>query len=138
FSGITGTGRELWTYAPGETFDLSIHIDGTEVAIPANVGVRGDGSTASTYSLGNDGQIYFEPGSGVTLAEFFDNWRTDAGLAGNNPDAFLTPTQVLDSHTDLDSTLQVFVDGAVIKDFADYVIQGDEEITIVYGSNPVV
>jgi ELWxxDGT repeat protein/VCBS repeat-containing protein len=138
FSAEVDSERELWMYVPGETARLSVYIDGEAVEIPANVGVYSDGSTASIHTVADDGQIYFQPGSGLTLGDFFTTWRTDAGLAGNNVDAILTSKQVLGNVADVTSTLHVFVDGVVVKDFVNYILLGDEDITIVYGSNPVV
>jgi len=54
----------------------------------------------------------------VTLGHFFDTWRTNAGLAGNNGDAF--------------------VDGQANRQFDEYGIRDGDEIVIVYTSNEVV
>lgn len=138
FSGILDGGRELYTLLDSDAFHLSIIVDGAEVEIPANVGVQSDGSMSSTYTVADDGQVFFETGSSLTLSDFFTTWRTDAGVAGNNVNALFSSTQVLEYETDITNTIQVFVNGEVITDFENYVLHSDDDIVVTYGSNPIV
>lgn len=138
FSGQTDGGRELFTLQGGDSVQLSIYADGVRQNIPGLIGVEQDGNNAEAFTLTDDGQVFFNSGAGVTLADFFSVWQTDGGLAGNNPDAVLTSTQVLGFETDFENTLQVFVDGQIVTDFVGYELQGGEQIDIVYGDNPVV
>ena len=121
----------------GSSIDLSIYVEGDSVEIPALVGVQQDESRAETYTLANDGRVYFDD-FGVTLGDFFQVWQTGAGQAGNDPEAVLSQTQVLEYETDFDTTLQVFVDGQVVTDFVNYEFLGLEQVDIVYSTNPVV
>ena len=75
--------------------DLSIFVDGQEQVIPANIGLFADESNAEAFTLAADGQVFFDADNNTTLGDFFDVWRLNAGLIGNNPDAILTSTQVL-------------------------------------------
>ena len=138
FTGETEAGRELFTLEAGDSAQLSIYIDGELEEFPGLIGVQEDGSMAAAYTLTDDGQVFFDGLAGVTLAEFFTVWQTEGGLAGNNPDAILTSTQVLEYQTDFENTLQVFVDGQIVADFENYELVGGEQIDIVYGTNPVV
>ena len=143
FAGDDGSGRELWTLDleaedTGDPARLTVYVDGVETVIPANVGVYSDGSTADVFTTDDSGVILVKPAVSATLGEFFDTWRTDAGLAGNNPDAVLSAEQLLGNFMDTTSTIQMLVDGEVSREFDDYVIQDGDEIVLVYGSNPVV
>ena len=143
FTGDDGLGRELWVYdpegeAPDESIQLTIFVDSQAVSLPANVGVQSDDSTAATYTLGSTGEIHFDADVAPTLGAFFDTWRLDAGLAGNNADAVLSATQLLDNVADTTSTVQMFVNGQVSHEFDTYVLQDGDEIALVYGANPVV
>ena len=138
FAGDTEEGPELFTLVEGDSVQMSIYIEGELMQIPGLVGVQEDDSTAAAYTYTDDGQIFFDDGSGVTLGDFFEVWQTDAGLAGNDPDAVLSPTQILEFQTDFNTTLQVFVDGQIVTDFVNHQLEGGEQIDIVYSTNPVV
>lgn len=118
------------------TSRLTIFENGDPVTIPANVGVNADTSTANVFTDTADGTL--QSMSNATLGDFFDIWRTDAGLAGNNPDAVLSATQLLTNTVDTSNTVLMFVDGQISEEFDSYVLQGGEEIVLVYGDNPVV
>lgn len=138
-----GFSSELWVLQPeGEsthdTARLTVSVNGQPVAIPGNVGVYSDGSTALAFTSDSTGEVSIDPASTVTLGDFFDTWRTNAGLAGDNPDAVLGADQLLDNLADATSTVQMFVNGYVSTEFGDYVIQDGDEIVLVYGDNPVV
>jgi VCBS repeat-containing protein len=116
---------------------LNIYIDGTRVAIPANVGVNANDTHASVFTTAADGKIFFE-NTNVTLGNFFDTWRTNAGLAGNNANAILSSSQVMNAIEDRDSHLQLFVNGQLSEDFANQDIDANDSIVLVYSSNTVV
>ncbi len=120
------------------TARLTLYVDSTQVQIPANIGVQTDGSTARAFTTGSSGEVIFDPIGGVTLGEFFDIWRTNAGLAGNNPNAVFNANQLLANASDATSTVQMFVNGQISRDFENYVVQTGDEIVLVFGSNPVV
>ena len=121
-----------------ESARLSIWIDGEEVEIPAEVGVYSDDSTADAYTADTDGVVYFDDGDGITLGDFFEIWRTDAGNAGDEEDATFDDDELMGRESDTDYTVQMFVNGEVCTDFEDYVIQDGDEIILVYSDNPVV
>lgn len=117
---------------------LTLFVDGNPEAFPANIGIQSDGSTSSAFTADNSGRLLFDMMGGGTLGEFFETWRTNAGLAENNPDAVFNGNQLLDNVANATSTVQMFVNGQINRDFENYVVQPDDEITIVYGSNPVL
>jgi VCBS repeat-containing protein len=130
----------------GTSFEarLSIWVDSAEVTVPASIGVNSSGTNLSqVHTDGSDGTLVVEPiGSetlgDVTLGDFFDTWRTNAGVAGTNSNAVLSSTQLLANVADTTNTVQMFVNGEISTAFEDYVLQADDQIVLVYGSNPVV
>ncbi|MCA9068052.1 MAG: peptidylprolyl isomerase, partial [Planctomycetaceae bacterium] len=46
--------------------------------------------------------------------------------------------QLFNNVSDATSTVQMFVNGQINRDYDNYIVQPDDEIVIVYGSNPVV
>ncbi len=121
-----------------QTAHLTLYANGDPVALPVNIGVQSDGSTAQAFTIDSSGNVIFDPIGGVTLGEFFDIWRTNAGLAGNNPDALFNANQLLGNTADATNTVQMFVNGQVSKDFENYVVQAGDQIVLDFGSNPVV
>ncbi|MEQ8790122.1 MAG: Ig-like domain-containing protein [Pirellulaceae bacterium] len=117
---------------------LTIFVDGQEIEIPADVGVFNDGATTALHTTGDMGQLAIASMSGATLGAFFETWRTNAGLAGNNPDALFSATQLMTGTASATHTVQMFVNGQVSYDFENYVVQDGDDITLVYSSNPVV
>ena len=117
---------------------LNLYIDGDRVTIPANVGVNANDTTASVFTTSNNNKLFFNENSTVTLGNFFDTWRTNAGLAGNNANAILSSSQLLSAITDRDSTLQLFVNGQLSSSFQNQQIEDGDSIVLVYGSNTVV
>lgn len=143
FAAAEGSGRELFVLVDEEepttnTARLTIFVNSEEVAIPADVGVNGDTTTAAVYTDEADGVLMSDLGTTVTLGDFFDIWRTDAGLAGNNPDAILNDSQLLDNVEDAFNTVQMFVNGHVSDEYGDYVLQDGDQVILIYGDNPVV
>ena len=116
---------------------LSIYVDGVAVTVPSTVGVKANGETATSFTTAA-GTVNFTGGAGTTLGEFFNVWRTNAGLAGNNANAVLSPTQILGNVATSEKTVQMFVNGQVVRDFANYEVEAGDDVVIIYGSNPVV
>ena len=142
FNGYVDYSRELYsinlTDTGGQSARLSIWVDGEEVDIPIDIGVYSDDSTGAVYTANSSGKIVFDGTSGTTLGDFFEIWRTDAGTADNNTSATFDSHELMDYEANSDYTVQMFVNGEVCTDFEDYVLQGDEEIILIYSDNPVV
>lgn len=130
---LTGEGE-----ATAGTARLTIYVDGNKVEIPAYVGVQTDGTTAAASTTDTSGTLQLTSAGIQTLGGFFDIWRTNAGLAGNNANAVLSGTQLLGHVADGASDLQMFVNGQVTTAFGSYVLQDGDEIVLAFGSNPVV
>lgn len=138
YSGADAPGaRELRTLVEDNSFQLSVTVNGAPIEIPNLVGVETDGSKGAYYTLNNSGLIFLN-GTGQKLGGFFDMWRTDAGQAGENANAFLSSTRLMGSTTDGQHTVQMFVNGQLVSQFGDYVIQAGDDVVLVYTSNPVV
>ncbi|WP_428305558.1 ELWxxDGT repeat protein [Lacipirellula sp.] len=138
FSGLVNSGRELFTLVDAEQYQLSIYVDGVAVTIPSTIGIKSNGVTTSSFTSSQGGKINYTGGAGTTLGQFFDIWRTDAGLAGNNANAVFSATQILGNVATSQKTVQMFVNGQVVRDFASYQVQAGDDVVIIYGSNPVV
>lgn len=137
-------------YDPAQFFhihaDLAIYVDSELVALPGDIGIVG-GSQFNSFihtHVGDPNQLHLEPAGGqptdfVTLGDFFDVWRTEAGTPGNNPNAILTDTQLFDNVVDDTNTLQAYVNGVRLENnFAEYQIHDHDNIVLTYGSNPVI
>ncbi len=120
------------------SFRLSVCINSQNVSIPADVGVYADGSTASVYTTDATGDLFFDASTSVTLGDFFDIWRTDAGTAGNNSNANLSSSELLGYAGNSTDSVKMFVNGRVSTEFASHVLEAGDEIVLVYGSDPVV
>ncbi len=124
--------------------NLQLWVDGSQIAIPANVGVGGSGPLTFVHTDATDNKLQIDNTNGqvasdfVTLGDFFDTWRTDGGLAGNNPDSFLSDLQLFDNTVDAEHALQLYVNGQRTDAFEDYQIHDGDRIVLVYTSNPVV
>ena len=136
--GAVTSARELFTVVDAESYTLSIYLNGNAVIIPQNVGVNADGTTASSFSLAAGGKIYYQPTPGQTLGDFFQTWQSEGGLAGNDPNAVFNSQRIFGLHANADKTIQMFVNGQVVRNFENYVVQPGDDIQIIYGSNPVV
>ncbi len=125
-------------YDPNSNFtihaDLSIYVESAMVTIPAGVG-QGIETNDTT------GRIEFSPGPQndfVTLGDFFDSWQ-QAPQAGSPSTIVLSDTQLFDNVVDQQNSLQMFVNGFKLEDdFADYQVHDEDDIVLVYGSNPVI
>lgn len=118
------------------TSRLTIFANRQQVSIPANIGVKADTSTSDVFTNATGGVL--QSMSDATLGDFFDVWRTDAGLAGNNANAVLSATQLFANNADTSNTVQMFVNGQVSREFGSHVLQDGDEIILVYGDDPVV
>ena len=123
---------------------LFIFVDSEQVEIPADIGVDSGGSRiAQITTTDGDGTIRVETlggesVDGLTLGDFFDTWQSNAGVAGNNPDATLSDTQIFGNTVDATNSLQMFVNGELSTEFDDYVLQDEDRIVLAYTDNPVV
>ena len=142
-------GRELWTFVDEVESEvrqarLTIFIDGQPLAIPTNIGVASGGAFLSQVHTvdGNCAlrieSIAGEPLGAITLGDFFETWRANAGLAGNNADAVFNEGEIFGYTVDGEHWIQMFVGGQANRRFDEYTIQDGDEIAIVYTANEVV
>lgn len=124
---------------------LTISIDGEIVDIPANLSISQTGLLSHFHTHELDNVLHLEsvpglapPDDFLTLGDFFEVWRTKGGVAGNNPDAVLTSTQILGNFVDDENDLKMFVNGVESTEFEDYQIRAGDNIVLAYGDNPVV
>jgi cyclophilin family peptidyl-prolyl cis-trans isomerase len=132
-TGIIGGAGEVTA-----SVDLALFVTGQQQVLPANIGVQGDGSKADTYTLEVQGDVFFTPDSNITLQTFFDTWRTNAGQAGNNASSNFSQQELLGNAADANNLVKMFVNGQVVLDYEQYVLQDGDQISIVYTDNPVV
>ena len=123
---------------------LFVFVESEQVEIPVDIGVDSGGNALAQITTTDDsGTIRVEALAGesvddLTLGDFFDTWQSNAGVAGNNPDATLSDNQIFGSTVDATNTLQMFVNGELSTEFDEYVLQDQDRIVLVYGDNPVV
>ena len=117
---------------------LTVFVNSQPVALPANIGKFADNSTAVISTTDANGHLTFNDSATRTLGDFFQIWRTNAGLAGNNANANLSATQLMGNSANATSTVQMFVNGQVASDFANHVLVNGENIVLAFGSNPIV
>ena len=123
---------------------LSIFVDSVRQDIPAEIGVDANGNnlsqvrTVDANGLLDINPIANEPLEDITLGDFFETWRTNAGVATNNADATFSASELLGNTVSGTETVQMFVNGEVNVEYENYVIQEADEIFLVYGENPVV
>lgn len=92
--------RQMLSVAPIQAH-LEIFIDGEEIDIPADIGVDSSSNISTIYTVDGDGTLEIAPVDdgalleAVTVGDFFDTWRTNAGLAGNNDGAVFDGEQIL-------------------------------------------
>lgn len=124
--------------------ELNIWVNGVFQPLPANVGVTADNvmSYIHTHEAGN--LLHRDPINGVPpttppkLGDFFDAWRTNAGLAGNRADAIFNSNQIFGNVVDGTHSLKMFVNGVENDEFQNYVFEDGDDIAIVYTDNPLV
>ncbi len=122
---------------------LTIDINGTLVQIPDELGVLGDGTiVSSTHTHNPDNVLHIHSVAAdpvtdfVTLGDFFETWRTNAGAAGNNLDANFNAEQILGNFADASNSITMTVNGVTTSLRDDYKIKDDDDIQIVYGPTP--
>ncbi len=129
---VTGEGEHTTVH-----IHLSLFVNGAEQLLPANIGVQGD-DRADTFTLAEEGDVFFTPDSSITLETFFDTWRTNAGQAGNNPLSNFSQQELLGNVANTNHLVKMFVNGQVVLDYEDYVLQNHDHVEVVYTDNPVV
>lgn len=120
------------------SFQLTLFVDGQQVAVPGQIGDLGGGSLAELFTSDATGEVFFDQTLSPTLGEFFEVWRTNAGAAGNNPDAVFTEDELLGNSVQGANTIQMFVNGTTSEDLDQYAVQDGDRIILVFGDNPVV
>lgn len=123
---------------------LNLFANGERIEIPDELGVDATGIVSPIHTHDADNRLHLHNINGealddfLTLGDFFDTWRTNAGLPGNNPDAILTANQLMVHEVDDEHALKMFVNGQKVDDFQEYKIHEGDNITVVYTSNPLV
>ncbi|MBN80382.1 MAG: hypothetical protein CMJ70_09590 [Planctomycetaceae bacterium] len=123
---------------------LNLFANGERIEIPDDLGVDATGIISPIHTHDPDNRLHLHNVNGealddfLTLGDFFDTWRTNAGLPGNNPDAILTANQLMTHEVDDEHALKMFVNGQEVNDFQEYKIHEGDNITVVYTSNPLV
>ena len=123
---------------------LNLFVNGERIEIPDELGVDETGIVSAIHTHDADNRLHLHNINGeslddfLTLGDFFETWRANAGLAGNNPDAILTANQLMTHEVDSEHALKMFVNGQEVNDFQEYKIHEGDNITVVYTSNPLV
>ncbi|MEE3370848.1 MAG: Ig-like domain-containing protein [Planctomycetota bacterium] len=123
---------------------LNLFANGERIEIPDELGVDATGIVSPIHTHDPDNRLHLHNINGealddfLTLGDFFETWRTNAGLAGNNPGAILTANQLMTHEVDDEHALKMFVNGQEVADFQEYKIHEGDNITVVYTSNPLV
>ena len=125
--------------------DLRIVIEGQQVAIPADVGVDGTGIIDFAHTHAADNQLHLhgtetlgDPSSFLTVGDFFEAWRTNAGTAGNNSSAVFSATEILGNVADDQHAIRMFVNGFQVDTYENYQVHDEDDIVISYSSHAVV
>jgi hypothetical protein len=118
---------------------LAILLGGQLQAIPANIGVSNAGAIDQPHTLDATGLLHIHgtPTPQVTVADFFRVWRTNAGLAGNNPNAVFDQTHILDRTVDATNEINMYVNGAPNFQYEAYVPRDGDQIVISLEPVPV-
>lgn len=124
------------TYNPNSNFSITANlrliVNTAQVTIPAGIG-------SGIQTDAADGVIHIHPGprsTFVTLGEFFSAWRNDVETP--NPNAILTPTQLLNNTASSTHVVRMFVNGFDVDSYGEYRIHDQDDITLVYTANPIV
>jgi len=119
---------------------LTIIIDGQQTDIPGDIGLDASGHLGfiHTHVGYTSGRLHLEkfndqwPTEPLTLGDFFDTWRTNGGLAGDNPDAILSDTQIFNNFVDANNTLRMFVNDIETTQFENYVMHDGDNIVLSF------
>lgn len=138
---INGPHASNPAYDPNAAFhihaDLRVFVNSQPVAIPAGVG---DSIGHDLHTHAADGRLHIHPqtpsGQFITLDDWFQVWHNDT--TAGNPTASLSATQLMGNNVDATHTLRMFVNGSPVHSFEEYQIHDQDDIVLVYGSNPVV
>ncbi len=120
---------------------LSIYVNSQQVTIPAGSGDPATGE-ADIHVHDDAGAVHIHPQAPlndfVKLGDVFESW--DANPASGSPSTIaLSDTQLLGNLVDGDNRLQMFVNGSEVEGgFADYQVHDNDNIVLVYSSNPVI
>lgn len=121
--------------------DLSIFVNGTLVNIPNNLGIGASGQIAFAHVEGNDNRIHVHPMDGtnanppapITLGDFFNTWRTNAGIPGNNPNATFSSSSLMGNNAVAgQTTVRMWVNGKPSTEFENYVLRDEDDITVSF------
>lgn len=119
---------------------LQIELEGEDLSIPANVGLSATGHF-NPHTHDDTGELHIGEGGPaglgntirfLTLEDFFDVWREQAGLAGNRPDAAFSSTQIMDRRADAQSEVVLLVNGVKNDEYEKYVPHDGDQIEIQF------
>jgi cyclophilin family peptidyl-prolyl cis-trans isomerase len=118
--------------------NLSIFINGDQRPNPpSNIGRSlQNQNIAAIHTEAADGRLHIEPSTSgpptqsVRVDDFFTTWRTNAGSAGNNPNAIFTASQVLDHVVASDEVVRMYVNGLPVAELGSYIIRNEDQIVI--------
>ena len=129
---------------------LFIYIDGVKEEIPTDIGVDSTGILDFAHTHSDDEELHLhpadkngdgtaeEPADFLTVGDFFEVWRTNAGTAGNRADAVFDSTTIFGNVVDATNSLRMYVNGFQVQSYQDYQIHDNDRIVISYGESPVV
>lgn len=104
--------------------ELSIFVNGTEVPVPLNLGVKATGMTA-IHTHGEKGIIHVEAPikKDFTLGDFFAVWGKD-----------FSSTKLLDNVVSENTEIVVTVNGQKVDTYENTVVRDKDKIVIIYQS----
>lgn len=119
--------------------DISIFVNGVQVNIPDELGRSSGNQIAHTFVTNADNRVFIgpingtNPSSSVTLNDFFNTWRTNAGTPGNNPSATFSSTSLMGNNVVSGQTIvRMWVNGKPSTEFENYVIRDEDDITLSF------
>ncbi len=121
---------------------LSIFVNDTPVAIPTDIGVTDTAIIANPHTHDDDGVLHYHPLNGQpaisypTLGDFFTVWRTNAGNAGNNPNATFSANELMGNQVDGDHRILMYVNWAPNFAYDSYVLNDGDQIVLSYETIP--
>jgi cyclophilin family peptidyl-prolyl cis-trans isomerase len=121
--------------------DLSIFVNGTLVNLPDKLGLSATAQIAFPHIEGTDNRIHVHPIDGtnatppspITLGDFFNTWRTNAGVPGNNPNATFSSTSLMGNNVVAGtSVVRMYVNGKLNTEYENYVLRDEDDITLTF------